>query len=651
MSKKHPNLPTENIISTDNITPNASAVLSLPALFTPSLLFTPETIQMAAEPATDLSEKSLELENLSDRKHNLDLDVDPESEKAQGQPPSKIQRISSLLPASAISEITFPDLPEKANTEMADSQELLDLLFTPSIFLSESTPATPATSLTDLPEKSDALQSSSTLKYPCIICSESFNFEIERQKHTFSQHKDPNGKYPCPQCSFSNQRPASTRQHINAIHNKARDFVCPHCNRKFTRKEGLQLHILKYPIALHKNKNVPQTAQYSSGIENQNPISISTADIDNQNTNNANTQELINLPFTPSIFLSESIPATPAISLTDLPEKSDVRQPDRTLKYPCIICPQSFEFEDQRREHTASEHKDPNGKYRCPQCSFSAQRPVEMRRHIANVHNKVRDFVCPHCDRGLCTKWVLEQHIHICSKNKNAPQTAQYSSGTEEQNPISISTAEINQSQNRYPDTPLLLTPLLPATPPQALTNIEASDISLGEPSSTLKHPCLICNESFNCKIERQKHTFSQHKDPSGKYPCPQCSFSSQRATKTREHISNIHNKARDFVCPHCDRGLCTKWVLEQHIHICPIALYKNKNAPQTAQYSSGTENQNSISISTADINNQNTNNANTQELLINLSFGLASAIPTNLTNLPEKPEAQLDQSNQEVIP
>src|ERR1700733_445369 len=222
MSKKHPNLPTENIISTDNITPNASAVLSLPALFTPSLLFTSETIQMAAEPATDLSEKSLELENLSDQEYNLDLDVDPESEKAQSQPPSKKQAIQLNQQASSYSNIAI--IPPSA------------------VALQEKT-------IEEQPLKKRPRSKKLECPFGCPS-SQTFNQEA-LATHIIANHPGKRS-FPClkPGCSKGYDNRKSLARHKQTDHQGKR-FDCLECFKNFKQPEALKLHMSK------KHPNLP----------------------------------------------------------------------------------------------------------------------------------------------------------------------------------------------------------------------------------------------------------------------------------------------------------------------------------------------------------------------------------------------------------
>jgi hypothetical protein len=63
-------------------------------------------------------------------------------------------------------------------------------------------------------------------------------------------------------------------------------------------------------------------------------------------------------------------------------------------------------------------------KYKCPDCDFTCSSNSDLKRHIKQVHDQIKDFNCPDCDYTCSTNYDLKRHIkqvHDQIKDINCP--------------------------------------------------------------------------------------------------------------------------------------------------------------------------------------------------------------------------------------
>src|ERR1700733_715510 len=324
-----------------------------------------------------------------------DFDIDLESEKAL--PLSKMQRISSSpLPTSAISETTFPDLPEKANAEIINSQKLLNLPFTPSIFFSESTPATPVTTLIDLPPSAAiALQEKTNKKVPKQLkCPHCLSDQIFNQATKLAEHIQANhqGKalFPClePGCSQGFDRCTYLAKHNKTNHNNAY-YTCKKCSQIFKYSHYLARH-----IKIEHNKNtsayIPITLNTQAAThQDEIPTTMLTpilpklnnvqASYYNTKYPNSYASRQNFYPFTPSTLSTIEMGPQP-LDPDVLKELADEIPIEKT--YPCFHnndCKKSFGTVQQLAAHIKKSHDKTTT---CPFCRIFNPRLSDLKNHI-----------------------------------------------------------------------------------------------------------------------------------------------------------------------------------------------------------------------------------------------------------------------------
>uniref|UniRef100_A0A1B0DQD1 C2H2-type domain-containing protein n=1 Tax=Phlebotomus papatasi TaxID=29031 RepID=A0A1B0DQD1_PHLPP len=75
----------------------------------------------------------------------------------------------------------------------------------------------------------------------------------------------------------------------------------------------------------------------------------------------------------------------------------------------CSKCPKSFITFDQLRIHM-NIHTGENI-FSCETCSFKTIHKTQLKRHVKVVHEGIKDYQCPHCDRAFSVSGALKDHI------------------------------------------------------------------------------------------------------------------------------------------------------------------------------------------------------------------------------------------------
>ena len=77
--------------------------------------------------------------------------------------------------------------------------------------------------------------------FVCETCGKGFGSPSNLKDHTYTHTKE--NPYPCSICGKGFTQWGAMMRHIAAIHEKRKDVKCPHCNKCFSRKDYLKLHI------------------------------------------------------------------------------------------------------------------------------------------------------------------------------------------------------------------------------------------------------------------------------------------------------------------------------------------------------------------------------------------------------------------------
>ena len=92
----------------------------------------------------------------------------------------------------------------------------------------------------------ETLQTKSEKPFKCDKCDFAHAYKHGLSSHIKSVHADQSSLKLCHICNFKTASNQNLKIHIEAKHEKIRNFSCPHCDLKFYAKASMAGHIRAY---------------------------------------------------------------------------------------------------------------------------------------------------------------------------------------------------------------------------------------------------------------------------------------------------------------------------------------------------------------------------------------------------------------------
>ena len=431
--------------------------------------------------------------------------------------------------------------------------------------------------------------------------------------------KGDDKKYSCPHCDYKTRRGEECQEHINGVHVNIKPHLCifDNCGFATSYRNGLRKHI----ASVHE-ENKPLVKPKSNGQEAK---KHSCQNCDFKTNKNSYLVEHINgvheniKPYIcthEDCFYATSYKGSlkkhiEAVHLNLKHEKP------REKKWICTQCDYKTGRERYLKEHIMCKH-DNIKPFVCTYegCKFASASGSSLKKHIDNVHLKIKDNLCDQCDFTAFSKNLLR--LHVASKHGS---TKPFICSYVDCDYATVYPGAIRNHTNRVH---LKLKPLLcerenctyaTDSKSQLLTHISAvhdktlaffCEYSDCEYRSNFKsnmklhvnkvHLNLIKDDIYQCEFcdYRAKsmqmikwHFTARHTDAVEK--CPHCKFESKWKTSMKSHIKIVHEGAKGFNCDLCDYECSRKYRLKAHYdgvhlgisHQCPecpmISNWKHK--------------------------------------------------------------------------
>lgn len=327
--------------------------------------------------------------------------------------------------------------------------------------------------------------------FQCDYCKKSFSSKSSIRRHIYI-HLDWH-PYSCPHCSKQFRHHVNRRIHIKKKHNnlsKEPDkFVCHICDKVFTLKENLSLHLAshvsnensykciycdkKFSYQLQLNQHEKQhlvTGRYqctvcnlSYGCRNRLAMHVKShlkikdyvcqycgKDFLRMNSMRRHVQichsgHRIQCPICKKNLkghLTEHMRTHEKRRPHECPECGQCftqstqlnvhrRSHSGARPYECRICDRKFSHSNALmlhiRRHTGEKP------FPCAVCPLSFSQLPHMKAHMRKIHGKENPYKCPKCDQFFKLKVQLENHAKLCkAKNLSQEERIPASSRTEE---------------------------------------------------------------------------------------------------------------------------------------------------------------------------------------------------------------------------
>lgn len=193
----------------------------------------------------------------------------------------------------------------------------------------------------------------------------------------------------------------------------------------------------------------------------------------------------------------------------------------------------------------------------CPKCTKIFNRTGNLNKHIREVHDKDRPFICTICSNGCKTKSSLKLHM--------ATHTKDYRFKCNICNAGFHTNFSLNQHQNvKHLGVRFTCLYCNKAYQDRSYLRAHVSSCHLEQEISEEQISCPICSRPFGSENKLKKH-LKYHKDSEARNAI--CDICGRTVSNLRDHM-RTHTGIKSFVCQTCGRGFTQKKQLMVHIRV-----------------------------------------------------------------------------------
>ena len=422
-------------------------------------------------------------------------------------------------------------------------------------------------------------------KFTCEICKKSFSledyFNLHMQSHMLPKtvidggtekiewklvKPNEDGKISCHDCSETFLSMWNAINHHKNLHTKENKYICKVCDKSFTVKDYLKLHI-------YEAHTLPKTIDNASGnnlewkivTPNENDR-ITCLDCTGTFTNMNSAREHHKL-----VHMLEN-------------------------NYVCEVCDKKFRVEDYLRLHVQSVHMLPkivnngltkklewkivqpneDGKFNCLECEQIFSSISNARIHHKDLHMRQNKHICKVCSKSYEFEDYLVGHTlssHMLPKiiDENVTKTLEW----KKVEPNSDGRIKCLDCEKTFPS--------------MHSVRVHHKEIHMKEK----KYVCEVCNRSFHYEDYLLLHIRSDHMLPKkitdnlqekcewkivkpnedGKVNCLECSKSFSSIHTARTHHKEAHLTKNKFTCTVCTKQFDYEDLMKVHMqaaHLLP---------------------------------------------------------------------------------
>ena len=223
-------------------------------------------------------------------------------------------------------------------------------------------------------------------KQNCDICQKPVR-SIE--KHKLRKHSEirPN-TFQCDKCEKSFPELGYLRSH--KIRHKGINYYCEHCGMKFMSISGRQSHIER----IHE-KTLKFTKCTECDYSTQYPGHII------RHFERLHTDNRQKIPCSKCAYVAKS----------DRDIKIHIDAVHEKIRIKCDLCEKDFARRPALYLHKQKVHKGVDKSEQCSICDKKLSSKSKLKRHISDIHLKLKPFECPTCEYKATAKEMLNNHI------------------------------------------------------------------------------------------------------------------------------------------------------------------------------------------------------------------------------------------------
>lgn len=190
-------------------------------------------------------------------------------------------------------------------------------------------------------------------------------------------------KHKCEDCSYSTDNRSHLRRHISSVHCTVKQFSCYICNKEFSRQEKAKIHIVRVHPEVEYDKDEIRKGDLIKALEQSDAKKIEQSKLNGSPDTSLESNK--NYKFGQRFEKVEE----------QLEERTDDSQSPNT----------------KANKRSNRSYKDPERKFRCPKCAYVGKDVWHLKRHMNEIHERLKNFQCADCNYSTSRKHRMISHM------------------------------------------------------------------------------------------------------------------------------------------------------------------------------------------------------------------------------------------------
>ncbi|XP_059621079.1 zinc finger protein 878-like [Phlebotomus argentipes] len=229
----------------------------------------------------------------------------------------------------------------------------------------------------------------------CEICGRKFFKKLGLESHIRRIHQGMKKGTLCPLCNKEYSRPDSLKWHMSRKHGVKSPFTCdyPECFRVYECQESLTYHMSR-----HHNPKKPKPPPKKHICEVCGKFFPSSAGLKKHSYSHSGPESR---PFGCSMCSKRFV--------TDHKMKVHMMRHEGIKNHECTICGMRKVTARELKIHMNYHTRETV--WPCKLCPLISSSRENMKRHVKVVHQGIKSFPCPHCERSFGKSETLKHHV------------------------------------------------------------------------------------------------------------------------------------------------------------------------------------------------------------------------------------------------
>ncbi|XP_055710234.1 gastrula zinc finger protein XlCGF57.1-like [Phlebotomus papatasi] len=242
----------------------------------------------------------------------------------------------------------------------------------------------------------------------CELCNLKFIRKDRLETHMMVKHQGLKA-FECKICGQGFTRPDSLKGHMGTFHGVKRKYPCsePGCTKHYETEEGLQKHMKSWHDPENPRIIIPNKKTWVCEVCGK-EFKIPGALREHSYTHG------VTKPFA----CEQCHKRFPTRAMLRI----HIKRHKGIKNYECTICGLKKVTARELKTHMNTHTKERT--WPCKFCPSTFTQQENMKRHVKVVHQGVKDFHCPHCERSFGKAETLKHHVmthtgekpHVCSE-------------------------------------------------------------------------------------------------------------------------------------------------------------------------------------------------------------------------------------------